>query len=84
MQTQTLNIAGLNSEQSAAELIHALQAIDGIADVSVSLLRRQADVRFDERQIDPASLRSILAQAGYTADTVNATGGGSCCGGCCS
>lgn len=85
MQTETLTIAGLNSEQNAIAVKAALAAIEGVNDVSVSLLHRQATVQFSEDRVNIPQLQDALAKAGYAATGARAEkpDQGYCCGGCC-
>ncbi len=86
MQTATLNINGLTSEQAARILGKALETIEGIDEAKISLLRSQVDLQFDETRIDLPRLSQALANAGFPNSTADArlAGQGSCCGGCCS
>lgn len=84
MQTQTLKITGMNSEQCAETVTNVLKAVQGVTDVRVSLLRTKADVRFDEGHVNLQKLQEALARAGYGSGVAQETDGGSCCGGCCS
>jgi copper chaperone len=85
MQTETMKVVGLTSEQCIDTVTHALKGIDGVKDVSVSLFQSQVVVQFDDALTGLPQLKSELAKNGYT---VNASGSaaadrGGCCGGCC-
>lgn len=84
MQTQNLQITGMNTDQCAANVNGALRALQGVADVHVSLLRSQAEVLFDERQVSVPDLQESLAQAGFGSAAAKSRDQGGCCGGCCS
>lgn len=85
MQVETLKITGMNSDQCAVNVNGVLRAIEGVADVSVSLLGSQAQVLFNEKNVNLSALQEALAQAGFgSAVATKAKDQGSCCGGCCS
>jgi copper chaperone CopZ len=85
MRTETLNVTGMTSEQCADAVQNTLTAINGVADVTISLLRSQAKVDYDENRIGLPQLQQALANAGYASLTAAAAKAavGSCCGGCC-
>jgi copper chaperone CopZ len=86
MQTEILKVEGMNSEKSIDAVTGALAAITGVSEISVSLLRSEVTVQFDEAQAATPQLKGALAGAGYTASCASKSpeaGGGSCCGGCC-
>lgn len=87
MQVETLNITGMSSKQCAANVNDVLRAVEGVADVNVSLLGSQAQVLFNEKNINVSALQEALAQAGFgsaIAAKAKDKDKGSCCGGCCS
>lgn len=85
MQTEILKITGLDSEKCADNVTRALASIAGVSDVSVSLLRSQVAVQFDENRAGPGQFQAALLNAGFSAWPMkSALDEGSCCGGCCS
>lgn len=84
MQTETLAITGMTSEQCAEAVQSALTAIDGISDATVSLLRNQVTVTFDASRLGLQQMQEALATAGFGSGAASAASKGGCCGGCCS
>lgn len=86
MQTETLKVTGMTSEQCIDVVTRALSAVAGVNEVNVSLLRNEVAVQFDETLAATGQLKNALAQAGYTASCAGkaeeAKKSG-CCGGCC-
>ena len=79
MQIENLKVQAMN-DQAGADAIHgALEAIDGVSRVSVSLAGKRATVQFDERLASRARLDAALSQAGYRAEPAAPSG---CCGAC--
>lgn len=85
MQTEVLKVTGLDSEKSIDTIVHALSGIDGVSEITVSLLRSQVIVQFDENRAGSGQLQAALERAGYSTRPMKAAlDEGSCCGGCCS
>lgn len=87
MQTEILKVTGMSSDACGENVTRALQSLDGVASVSVSVGCNQAVVKFDEQRLGKPQLLAALKQAGYGVVGVRAVdlsgnGGGSCCGGC--
>ncbi len=80
MQTKILKIQGMNNEGCADTVTRALEALDGVGAVSVSLAAERATVQLDETLVTPSRLQAALNDAGYRMEAPE-TGG--CCGGCC-
>jgi P-type Cu+ transporter len=85
MQTEILKLAGLTSENCIDTVTRALAKIDGVDEVTVSLLRSRAVVKFNARLTGVSDLVGALAGAGYAATAVAADDAdeGGCCGGRC-
>lgn len=86
MQTEILKVTGMSSDACANNVKLALQAVDGVSNVSVSLPCTQAVVQFDERLTAKPQLHAALKQAGFGVVGVRAvdlsgSGGGCGCGG---
>jgi copper chaperone CopZ len=84
MQTEVMKVQGMNGEGCADNITRALEAIEGVRDIQVSLAANRALVQFDERLTSPQQLHEALLHAGYRAETtppatVKHSG---CCGGC--
>ncbi len=84
MQTELLKISGMTCGSCTSNVTHALKAIPGVGDVTVSLSAGEATVQFDERLTSPDQLKTAVKEAGYGVDVTNAAhshqGKGGCCG----
>ena len=79
MQTASLIIPAMNTEAIAIAVAKALEAIDGVDRVSITLASTLARVGFDERRATQVALRAAVKSAGFV--VADAPSGG-CCGGC--
>lgn len=82
MQTETLKIGGMTCGGCVAAVTKALQAVDGVADVDVSLEQGAARIAFDETRTSRDQLRTVVARAGYDVASAGTAPrkGGCCCG----
>ena len=83
MRTENLKVSGMTCGGCIDTVTEALKKVRGVGDVSVSLERGQAVVRFDERVTSPEQLKSAVREAGYGVDGEGAPAkdkGGCCCG----
>ena len=83
MKTQQLKVTGMTCGGCTSSVTKALKAINGVADVNVSLSNSQATVQYDEMLTSPEQLKSAVIKAGYGLDTSNSTQqpqGKGCCG----
>ncbi|MGK5081041.1 heavy-metal-associated domain-containing protein [Janthinobacterium sp. HLX7-2] len=69
MQTARLNIIGMDHEGCADRLTGALEAVNGVATVCVSLASHGATVQFDERLATQARLLAAVNDAGFMGET---------------
>ena len=65
MRTETLKVGGMTCGGCVGAVTSALRAVDGVADVVVSLKPGEARIEFDERVTSPERLREAVKQAGY-------------------
>jgi copper chaperone CopZ len=79
MQTATLTIPAMQNEVIAIEVAKALEALNGIESVHITLAHARARVKFDEALASPLQLRSAVTAAGFVVAEAPA---GGCCGGC--
>lgn len=79
MQTATLVIPAMKTEAIAIQVAMALEAIEGVGKVHVTLAHALARVRFDEALASQGKIRSAVTAAGFV---VNEAPANSCCGGC--
>ena len=83
MQTELLKVTGMTCGGCASKVAHALEAIDGVGEVNVSLSAGEATVKYDDRRTSSDRLKSAVKGAGYGVDVTNAVPGqskGGCCG----
>ncbi len=82
MQTELLKVTGMTCGGCVSTVTRALQAIDGVGDVEVSLSAGEATVQYDEGLTSPDRLKSAVKGAGYGVDAMNANprqSKGACC-----
>lgn len=79
MQTATLIIPAMNTEAIAIQVAKALEAIDGVDRVHITLASTLARVGFDEKRATQVALRSAVNAAGFVVAAAPSSG---CCGGC--
>ncbi len=65
MRTETLKISGMTCGGCVNTVTKALNAVDGVKDVAVSLNPGEARIDFDENTTASAQLRAAVQQAGY-------------------
>lgn len=63
----TIPVEGMSCGSCVARVKRRLKAIDGVAEVDVSLEHRNAVVRYDEAKITPERLAGAIDDLGYTA-----------------
>lgn len=80
MQTANLTIPAMRDEAIAIAVAKALETVNGVDSVHITLAHTRARVGFDENLASPIQLRAAVAAAGFiVADAPAASG---CCGGC--
>lgn len=84
MQTELLKVSGMTCGSCISTVTHALKALAGVGDVSVSLSAGEAKVQYDETLTSPDKLKSAVKGAGYGVDPAAAAQGHKTKGGCCS
>ena len=67
MKATTINVQGMTCGGCVASVTRALQALDGVDKVSVSLERKEASVDYDPARIDEQKLRAAIEDAGFDA-----------------
>ena len=67
MQTTQIKVDGMTCGGCVASVKRALQQIDGVANVDVSLDQAQARVEYDPARVDESKLRSAIEDAGFDA-----------------
>lgn len=83
MQAKLLNVTGMTCGSCVARVTSALERVDGVGNVSVSLAAGEATVIFDEAVTSADVLQEAVRQAGYGTQTATApkpkSAGGCCC-----
>ena len=83
MQTVQLTITGMTCGGCTSSVTKALEAVNGVNDVTVSLANAKATVQYDENLTSAEQLKSAVIEAGYGVDTSNSnqeSQGKGCCG----
>jgi copper ion binding protein len=65
VKTEILNVTGMTCGGCVASVKHALTALPGIANVVVSLPKKQVEVQFDESKVAVDAMGTALRSAGY-------------------
>jgi copper chaperone len=82
MQTELLKVTGMTCGGCTNSVSRALQAIDGVGDVKVSLSTGEAMVQYDERLTSPGQLQAAVKGAGYEVNVAGAAHSHQSKGGC--
>lgn len=84
MQSEILKMGETASKAAADRVAQLLNNVVGVAEVSVSLERKEVTVLFDEKIASTQALQTALSSAGYGVSTEKPAHGknGSCCGSC--
>jgi copper chaperone len=67
MQTARIQVQGMTCGGCVASVKRALQQIDGVENVEVSLGEAQARVDYDPARVNEVQLRSAIEDAGFDA-----------------
>ena len=67
MQTAQIKVEGMTCGGCVASVKRALQQIDGVETVEVSLDQAQARVQYDPARVNESQLRSAIEDAGFDA-----------------
>lgn len=79
MQTASLTIPAMTTEAIAIQVAKALETVDGVDRVHITLAHTLARVGFDENLASKHQLRSAVTAAGFVVIEAPSSG---CCGGC--
>jgi copper chaperone len=84
MRKELLNVTGMTCGGCAGKVMRALQAVNGVKEVEVSLREGKAAVQFEENLTSPEQLKGAVRQAGYSVEPAEGARPASCKGrGCC-
>jgi copper chaperone len=75
MQTETMNVTGMQCGGCSNKISLALKEAVGIEDVQVSLASGEVTVRYDEGRTSPTKLREIVTATGFGVDGTAPTNG---------
>lgn len=67
METTHIKVGGMTCSGCAASVTRALQSVEGVDKVEVSLDAGQASVRYDPARVNETRLRSAIEDAGFDA-----------------
>ncbi|MDT8872680.1 heavy-metal-associated domain-containing protein [Komagataeibacter rhaeticus] len=67
METLTINVGGMTCDGCASKVVHALESVDGVAMVQVSLEKGTATVTYDGRSTNVDDLFAAVDDAGFDA-----------------
>ena len=67
MQTAQIKVEGMTCGGCVASVKRALQQVEGVANVEVSLAEAQARVQYDPARVNESQLRSAIEDAGFDA-----------------
>ena len=81
MQTLTLTIPEMLTEPVAMRVGAALDAVDGVDTVRITLAQARAAISYDEQRATAEALRNAILQAGF--DVIDGPSEGAGCGGQC-
>ena len=65
MQTERLKVTGMTCSGCTSKVSQALNGINGVSDVDVSLAAGEATVKFDEWLTSPDQLKSTIESVGH-------------------
>ena len=65
MQTELLRVTGMTCGACVNTVKGALEAVNGVSEVEVSLDSGKANVKYDETQTSPSQLASAVTHAGF-------------------
>jgi len=82
MRTETVKIVDLTNPQAANTISQALERLEGVGSVNVSVQDQRVTVSFDESLASPQGLREAVAGLGFEIAKPAHGEDGSCCGGC--
>ncbi|HLR81990.1 MAG TPA: heavy metal-associated domain-containing protein [Paenalcaligenes sp.] len=80
--TDTMQLIGLQGEESVQQLEQALSSIDGVSEVAVSLDDEKIKVTYNSAQTNLPTLQSAIKSTGLEALKPVHGEDGNCCGGC--
>ena len=68
METITLKVNGMTCQGCVRSVTKALQGVDGVASVEVSLEQAEAKVSYNPREVSVERLKAAVDDAGYESE----------------
>lgn len=65
MKTVTIGVAGMTCDSCVNSVTKALNRVDGVQQVNVSLEKNEANVTFDDTKASETDLKTAIEDAGY-------------------
>jgi len=75
MQTDSMNVTGMQCGGCSTKISLALNALTGVEDVQVSLASGQVSVQYNEQRMSPQQLEAAVINSGFGVNGLNATNG---------
>jgi len=75
MQTDSMNVTGMQCGGCSTKISLALNALTGVEDVQVSLASGQVSVQYNEQRMPPQQLEAAVINSGFGVNGLNATNG---------
>ena len=82
MQFKQIKVTGMTCGSCSSNVTKALNAVNGVVNVNVSLSDANATVEYDEKMTSPEQLKLAIKEAGYgvdNTDTPQESSGKGCC-----
>ena len=65
MKIIVLNIEGMHCNGCVTRLTKVLKGLDGVSDVRISLERKNAEIEYNENQIELDDIKQSISDAGF-------------------
>lgn len=80
MKTDTISISGMTCGGCTGKVSQALSSLPGVTNVDVSLVKKSAEITFDEALISVDRMKDAVRVAGFdSSSTAPPKGPGGCC-----
>ena len=66
MTKMTINVEGMSCEHCVSAVKSALEGVDGVKKVKVSLKKKDATIKYDEEQTNMQDFAAVVADAGFS------------------
>lgn len=82
MQTEIIKVEGMKDQASVEIIMQTLHALEGVAEVRVTLASGRTTVRYEEKIVGSIQVRAALNGAGFGVDAAAGKSHAGCCGAC--